>query len=138
MNDLKNKSVLIIDDDPGMLRALEKVLSRAGLLVSPATWVRDGIQELMNNPKPFDLVITDLRMPMASGLMIMHAVRTAHPGVPVIIITAYGSPDLTPGWWKEQGAAAYLEKPINADRLLDTVRSVFAKQSQSDEADPMS
>jgi len=125
MSNLTNKSVLIVDDDPGMLRALEKVLSHEGLLVSHATWARDGIQELKNHGTPFDLVITDLRMPMASGLMIMHAVRNAYPTIPVIIITAYGSPDMTPEWWAEQGAAAYLEKPIEASRLMETVHRVM-------------
>ena len=124
MNEASTKSVLIIDDDPGMLRALEKTLSNDGFVVSRATWVREGIQELMHHSKPFDLVITDLRMPKASGLMILHAVKSAYPSVPVIIMTAYGQPDLTPEWWKEQGAAAYLEKPIGAALLLETVHRV--------------
>jgi len=131
MNTLANKSVLIVDDDPGMLRALEKVLSREGLQVSRATWVRDGIEELKNHATPFDLVITDLRMPMASGLMIMHAVRNAYPTVPVIIITAYGNPEMTPEWWADQGAAAYLEKPIEAPRLLETVHRVLSDSAKA-------
>lgn len=132
MNTLAHKSVLIVDDDPGMLRALEKVLSREGLQVSRATWARDGIQELKNHGTPFDLVITDLRMPMASGLMIMHAVRNAYPTVPVIIITAYGSPEMTPAWWAEQGAAAYLEKPIEAPRLLEVVHRVLNEAAKAE------
>lgn len=125
MTDLLKKSILIIDDDPGMLRALEKVLSRAGAEVTRATWAKDGIEQLRAHVTPFDLVITDLRMPMASGLMIMHAVRTAFPETPVIIITAYGSPELNAPWWLEQGAAAYLEKPIDSERLLETVEQVL-------------
>lgn len=132
MNTLKNKSVLIIDDDPGMLRALEKVLTRAGLLVSPATWGREGIKEMVGRHDPFDAVISDLRMPQASGLMILHAMRSACPGVPVIIITAYGSPEMTPDWWREQGAAAYLEKPIDSKRLLETLRGVLAPNGAVD------
>ncbi|MEI6280149.1 MAG: response regulator [Verrucomicrobiae bacterium] len=127
MGKLSNQSVLIVDDDPGMLRALEKVLSRDGFQVTRATWVREGIQELMDHDKPFDLILTDLRMPMASGLMVLNAARFAYPDVPVIIITAYGDPSLTPEWWREQGAAAYLEKPIEAARLLETVRRVMEK-----------
>lgn len=126
MNVLNNKSVLLIDDDEGMLRALELVLSRAGMKVSRATWVRDGIKELKDHPHEFDLIITDLRMPMASGLMIMSAVRAAYPALPVILITAYGHPEMTPEWWKEYGAAAYLEKPISAENLLSTIEEVFS------------
>lgn len=131
MTSLSQKSVLIIDDDPGMLRALEKVLSRAGCEVTRATWARDGIEQLKSHSPAFDLVITDLRMPMASGLMIMHAVKIAFPGTPVIIITAYGSPDLSVDWWLEQGAAAYLEKPIDSSRLLETVDRVLTAAHSS-------
>ena len=129
MSEPSTKSVLIVDDDPGMLKALEKTLSNDGFLVSRATWVREGIQELMQHGQRFDLVITDLRMPMASGLMILHAVKAAYPEVPVIIITAYGQPDLTPEWWKEQGAAAYLEKPIGAALLLETAHRVLQNKN---------
>jgi len=125
MNDTQKKSILIVDDDPGMLRALGKVLRRAGYEVTPATWVRDGIEQLRDHRQPFDLVITDLRMPMASGLMIMHAVRIAYPGTPVIIMTAYGNAEFTPQWWHEQGAAAYIEKPVDAAGLLETVARVL-------------
>ncbi len=131
MMNLSQKSVLLIDDDPGMLRALEKVLSRAGCDVTRATWARDGIEQLKSHSPAFDLVITDLRMPMASGLMIMHAVKIAFPGTPVIIITAYGSPDLSMEWWLEQGAAAYLEKPIDATRLIETVDHVLSDRALS-------
>jgi DNA-binding NtrC family response regulator len=58
--------------------------------------------------------------------MIMHAVKIAFPGTPVIIITAYGSPDLSVDWWLEQGASAYLEKPIDSGRLLETVERVLS------------
>lgn len=129
MKDLQDKTVLLVDDDPGMLRALDKVLTRAGLKVTQATWVREGISELRDRQISFDLVITDLRMPKASGLTILHAVNTAFPGTPVIIITAYGQPDLTPKWWREQGAAAYLEKPIEAEVLLRTVREVLQRET---------
>ena len=124
MKTLLNKSVLIIDDNPGMLRALEKVLGHAGLKVTRATWVNGEVQELKDR-KHFDLVITDLRMPEVSGLTILQGMQVSHPGVPVIIITAYGSPDKTPAWWKKHGAAAYLEKPINEAHLLSALERVF-------------
>jgi len=127
---LAGKAVLIIDDDPGMLRALEKVLGREGCIVSRATWVRNGIEQLRDHPTPFDLVITDLRMPMASGMTILQAMRIAHPTVPVIVITAFGSPDLQEDWWLEQGAAAYLEKPLDSARLLQAVRHALSGENR--------
>lgn len=126
MNDLSNKSILIVDDDPGMLRALEKVLAREGCAVTRATWVRGAIEQLMARTEPFDMVITDLRMPVASGMTLLQTVRTAYPSVPVIVITAYGDPDMGEEWWLEHGAAAYLEKPIDTGRLIDSIRRILS------------
>jgi DNA-binding NtrC family response regulator len=122
MTDLSHKKILIIDDDPGMLRVMEKVFRREGCDVTSATWAREGFERLAESPTPFDLVITDLRMPSASGMTILQAVRIAYPQVPVIIITAYGAADLDADWWKDQGAAAYLEKPIDAAHLMAAVK----------------
>jgi DNA-binding NtrC family response regulator len=122
MTNLDNKKILIIDDDSGMLRVMEKVLRREGCVVTVATWAKEGFERLAASTSPFDLVITDLRMPGASGMTILQAVRIAYPQVPVIIITAFGSPDLDADWWKEQGATAYLEKPIDAAHLVEAVR----------------
>lgn len=58
--------------------------------------------------------------------------RSACPGVPVIIITAYGIPEMTPEWWREQGAAAYLEKAIESKRSLGTLRDVLASRVAED------
>lgn len=134
MNELANKSVLIVDDDRGMLRALERTLEHAGMKVSHASRARDGIQKLRDHPGPFDVVITDLRLPVASGLMIMHAVKTAFPNVPVILISAYTRSDMVADDWERLGAAAFLEKPINASNLLVTVRRVLSERSPITEA----
>jgi DNA-binding NtrC family response regulator len=66
MQNLRNKSVLVVDDDPGMLRAMMKVLAKEGMRV---TGLSDPtvVTTLAESEPRFDLVITDLRMPMFSG-----------------------------------------------------------------------
>src|SRR5438093_4193980 len=70
------------------------------------------VKKLADSEKRFDVVITDLRMPMFSGRGVL-ALASALPGLPVIIITAFGGPDVV-GERVHLGAFAYLQKPVAA------------------------
>ena len=121
---LRQKSVLVVDDDAAMLRALEKVLRQAGCLVTRAQSGDEVIAQLGNRAKRFDLIITDLCMPLANGGTILRAVKTVFPELPVMIITAYAGPN-TKVEFLQQGAAAFLEKPLDAPKLLEEVARVL-------------
>ncbi len=125
MKSLRNKSVLIIDDDAGMLCALDKVLTGEGADVACAAWAGDAVEILTERQKRFDLVITDLRMPFLTGITVVYAVHEVFPELPVIVLTAFGSPDVKAECFR-QGAAAFLEKPLNTVQLLSAIESVFA------------
>ena len=116
MNNINEKAILIIDDDAAMLRALSKVLSGEGAVVASASWAGEVMERLADNQGHFDLVITDLRMPILNGKSILGAVKAALPAVPVIVITAYGSPEVE-AECLAKGAAAFLEKPLDTPRL---------------------
>jgi DNA-binding NtrC family response regulator len=118
------KSILVVDDDEAMLRAIERVLRGEGYQVSSARWVDEALEHLANRQVKFDLVITDMRMPMVSGRGILEAVRIALPRVPVIIVTAFGNPDLKRECL-DRGAAAFLEKPLDTAQLLAAIESVL-------------
>lgn len=128
ISSIRNKSILLVDDDEGMLRALDKVLRGEGCAVSCARWVDEALEALGDRYKRFDLVITDMRMPMVSGKGILEAVRMVLPSVPVIIITAFGSPELKEECLK-RGASAFLEKPLDTTQLLAAIEKVFAPQT---------
>ncbi|MFH1265659.1 MAG: response regulator [Planctomycetota bacterium] len=72
-----------------------------------------------------DLVVTDLNMPTMDGLELVKAMREHHPGVPVILITAYGSETLATEALK-RGASSYVPKSQLTERLLDTMEEVLA------------
>jgi FixJ family two-component response regulator len=78
------------------------------------------MDELAKKRDQFDLVVTDLRMPVVSGKTILSAVKTAFPLLPVIIITAFGTPELKTECLRE-GAAAFLEKPVDSSHLLSAI-----------------
>lgn len=127
MTDIKEKSILIIDDDAAMLRALSKVLSGEGAVVASASWAGEVMECLSENQGHFDLIITDLRMPILNGKGILGAVKAALPAVPVIVMTAYGSPEAE-AECLAKGAAAFLEKPLDTPQLLAAIQRVFSKR----------
>jgi DNA-binding NtrC family response regulator len=132
MKKLRNKSVLIVDDDPGMLRALEKVLAGEGANVTCAAWAGDAIEILTARRKRVDLVITDLRMPILTGMTVVYAIHEVFPALPVIVLTAFASPDVKTECLR-QGAVAFLEKPLDTPQLLTAIEGVFALQKASTE-----
>ena len=130
MKNIRNKSVLIVDDDARMLRALDKVLTSEGAVITCAEWAGDAIDILMERKKRVDLVITDLRMPFVSGMTVVYAIHKILPELPIIVLTAFGSPDVKAECLR-QGAAAFLEKPLDTLQLLDVVERVFASPKTS-------
>ena len=124
MKKLRGKFVLIVDDDTRMLRALEKVLTGEGAAVSTAQWAGDALDFMTARQTRVDLVITDLRMPFVSGMTVVFAIHKIFPALPVIVLTAFGSPDVKAECLR-QGAAAFLEKPLNTEQLLAAIEDVF-------------
>jgi DNA-binding NtrC family response regulator len=122
-----DKAVLVIDDDAGMLRALEKVLTGEGFEVTCAAMVKDAVEILANRRTPIDLVITDLWMPAVTGLTGLYGIRNLFPNLPVIVLTAFCSPDIKAACLG-RGASAVLEKPLDTSQLLSAVEDVFESQ----------
>jgi DNA-binding NtrC family response regulator len=120
MENLRNKSVLVVDDDPGMLRAMMKVLAKEGMRVTGLSDPTAVVTTLAESEPRFDLVITDLRMPTFSGRGVL-ALASALPKLPVVIITAFGGPQVE-AQALQLGAFAFLEKPVAAAELVDVVK----------------
>jgi DNA-binding NtrC family response regulator len=125
MASLRKKSVLVVEDDAAMLRALEKVLSGEGATVTCTGEATEAVEILTRRQKAIDLVITDLRMPLINGITLLYAIHEVFPVLPVIVLTAFGSPDVRAECLK-QGAAAFLEKPLNTPQLLAAIESALA------------
>jgi DNA-binding NtrC family response regulator len=125
MDELQNKSVLVVDDDAGMLRAMSKVLAGEGMQVTGVSDPVAVVKKLADSEKRFDVVITDLRMPMFSGRGVL-ALAGALPELPVIIITAFGGADVEAQALR-LGAFAFLEKPVAAARLIEVVRRALLR-----------
>jgi CheY-like chemotaxis protein len=127
MKRLCNKSILIIDDDAGMLRALDKVLTSEGALVNCSESAENVMEILTGRRKGVDLVITDLRMPYVTGMTVLYVIREAFPALPIMVLTAYSSPAVKAECLR-QGATAIVEKPLDTPQLLSAIEGVFAAQ----------
>ncbi|MBS1109145.1 MAG: two component, sigma54 specific, transcriptional regulator, Fis family [Anaeromyxobacteraceae bacterium] len=116
--------VLIVDDETNIRRVLAAMLKRDGYDVTAA---EDGEQALAAmNRAPVDVVVTDLVMPRMGGLDLLRHVASAHPDVPVIMITAHGTVDTAVEAMKA-GAFDYITKPFDQEDL----RKVIAKAARA-------
>ncbi|WP_045218435.1 sigma-54-dependent transcriptional regulator [Desulfonatronum thioautotrophicum] len=115
--------VLVVDDDPNILHLLETRLASAGFCVTTA---HDGHEALTRlHEHTVDLVLSDIRMPGLSGQELLREIREQWPGLPVILLTAYGRiPEAVAS--VQQGAADYLTKPFDGRELVAKVQEVLA------------
>ncbi|HIV70745.1 MAG TPA: sigma 54-interacting transcriptional regulator [Candidatus Aquabacterium excrementipullorum] len=111
-------SILLVDDDPDLLRLLTMRLSAAGYQVSTADSAEAALAQLaVSQPT---LVISDVRLPGLDGLQLFDEIRAQHPALPVILLTAHGTiPDAVDA--TSRGAFAYLTKPFDSHELLDKI-----------------
>ena len=115
--------VLVADDEPKMRRVLEIMLRKMGHEV---TCVENGMQALASAQSgPYDLIISDVRMPGVSGIQMLRALREQGNEVPVIIMTAYGSIESAVDAMK-LGASEYIVRPFDVDALEITVTRLMA------------
>ena len=113
------RPVWIIDDDKSIRWVIEKALAREGIAFQSFSAAQDGLDILHRSPP--QVVISDIRMPGASGLEFMQQLKSRLPTTPVIIMTAYS--DLESAVAAFQGGAfEYLPKPFDIDRAVELIR----------------
>lgn len=84
--------VLVIDDEEAVLRSIRRRLERAGYEVQEAADAIEGVKRIMDDPSPFDAVITDMSMDSPdSGLRVLHAAFSRDLFAAVIVMTAFGN-----------------------------------------------
>jgi len=85
------KPIWIVDDDESIRWVLEKALARENLATQSFSSARDAIQALQSGTP--QVLVSDIRMPGPSGLELLQTIKAKHPGIPVIIITAFSDLD---------------------------------------------
>lgn len=114
----KPAHLLLVDDDPGLLKLLGMRLISEGYSVVTAESGQEGLRVL--NREKVDLVISDLRMDEMDGMQLFTEIQKVQPGMPVIILTAHGSiPDAVAA--TQQGVFSFLTKPVDKDALYQAI-----------------
>jgi CheY-like chemotaxis protein len=113
------KKILVVDDNFDFAENLAEILRDEGYQVTPVEGGPRAIE--LAGQSRYDVLITDMRMPVMSGARLVHEIRRVDRGLPAIVLTAYtGENDLQAA--REEGLLAVLPKPAPIERLLSLVR----------------
>jgi two-component system response regulator AtoC len=119
------RRVLIVDDEQNLRHMLQTLLKREGYEPIGVSSVDGALREL--EAHPFDIVITDLRMPGQSGMDLVDEIRRRNLTTTVVVMTAYGSRDIAIEAMKH-GAYDYISKPFEADELVLLLRKAEERE----------
>ncbi len=113
------KPIWIVDDDESIRWVLEKALARESLATRSFSNACDVVEALQSETP--QVLVSDIRMPGESGLELLQEVKVLHPGLPVIVMTAFSDLDSTVAAF-QGGAFEFLAKPFDLDKAVELIR----------------
>ncbi len=126
------KPIWIVDDDQSIRFVLEKALAREDLAVRSFTNPRDVLLALEDDEP--QVLVSDIRMPGGSGIELLTKVKERHPGLPVIIMTAYSDLDSAVSAF-QGGAFEYLPKPFDVPKAVELIRRALDESMREEVRD---
>ena len=111
--------MLLVEDDTAMRQMLESLFTGEGFSVAEAANAQDAIA--IAREQDFDVVLSDIKMPGKSGIELVGELRELQPATPVVLMTAFGTPD-TEVVALRVGAFDYAPKPFEPEEVLRMVR----------------
>ncbi|MCP4105760.1 MAG: response regulator [Desulfobacteraceae bacterium] len=119
--------ILVVDDEPDILEIISSILTKKGFSVESAPGGREAIERFKS--EPFDLVLTDIRMPGTDGFEVMKQVRSMDREAEIIIMTGFPSVDIAVRTLKDYGAFDFLTKPLRSiEQLSITVDQALERR----------
>ena len=115
--------ILVVDDEQDIVLTLRDLLEADGHQIDVASTGRTAL-ECVKHHSP-SVVILDVKLPDMDGLLVLEKLTKAVPGLPIIILSSYTTLNDVTGPLEEQGAFAYLHKPINRSEIRTTVRQAL-------------
>jgi two-component system, NtrC family, response regulator PilR len=128
-------SILVVDDERSMRDFLKILLIKEGYEVETASGGRQALELIQEHV--FNLVITDIRMDGMDGLELLGSIKEQHLSLPVVMITAFASPD-DAVFAMKNGAFDYISKPFNVDEIKSVIGSATLKGKECAEAKSIS
>lgn len=124
------EKILIIDDERSIRNTLQEILSLEDFKVSVAENGKEGIDKIKKESP--QVVMCDIKMPGMDGIELLETISNSHPELPIIMISGHGDIDTAVESLKK-GAFDYLQKPLDLNRVLVTVRNALDKTSLVEE-----
>jgi two-component system chemotaxis response regulator CheY len=115
------KKILVVDDDLNLRETMVIILHNAGYDVACAENAQQGLLQMQTGK--YNLVLLDHKMPDMTGLTLVTVIHGAYPGLPILFLTANGSPELEKEA-RERGVEGYLVKPADPEKILGLVESI--------------
>lgn len=119
-------TILIIDDEKAIRKTLSEILSFEGYKIEEAADGEEGLKKFKD--KPFDVVLSDIKMPKIDGIDFLQKATEANPDVPIIMISGHGNIETAVEAVKK-GAYDFIQKPPDLNRLLITIRNAMERNS---------
>jgi DNA-binding NtrC family response regulator len=117
---LQQQRLLVVDDEPSLLEAMNIAFTRAGRYVVCCRTFGEGRERLLS--EDFDVMVTDVRLGAFNGLQLAVIARDRHPRMKIIVFSGFDDPVLREE--AENLGASYVLKPVGADRLLDLMAAL--------------
>jgi DNA-binding NtrC family response regulator len=127
---MEKKKALVIDDEQIVLDSVSQILIDENYEVDVSLSGREGLDWAIE--RPYDIVLTDIRMPDIGGMRVLRDVKRIKPSLPVVIITGYATTKSAVQAMK-LGAADYIEKPFEPEQLLEAVARGLGISSEDEE-----
>jgi PAS domain S-box-containing protein len=124
-----NEHILVVDDEPSILKVTEQLLRKLGYRVTTAPDGKPALERFSNDPSAFDLVITDITMPHMTGDRLAKAILELRPDIPVILCTGY-SRLIDEAQAESIGIAALMIKPVGKTALAVELRRLLDQRPQ--------
>jgi len=116
--------ILIVDDEPLLVRINQRRLEAHGYQVTASTDSREALKKIRNDPGRVDIIITDHAMPGLTGIELSKAVLAMESPIPIIMCTGY-SDTVSEKEALAMGIRKYVHKPLHNSELLDAVREII-------------
>jgi two-component system nitrogen regulation response regulator NtrX len=122
--------VLVIDDETGIREAIRMTLEYEGYKIDEARSGQEGLDKA--GKVPYDAILLDIKMPVLDGIEVLENLREQRISTPVVMVSGHGDVHTAVECTK-RGAFDFLEKPLNRDKLLLTVRNAVRQRSLEEE-----
>ena len=126
---MERPRTLVIDDEQIVLDSVRRILEAEGMAVDSSLNAREGLALALQ--RPYQLVLSDIRMPVMGGMRVLRDIKRARPALPVVIITGFSTVASAVQAMK-LGASDYVEKPFAPEDLLKAVRGALERAATTE------